>query len=294
LSSQPDRIQTAAWGDDLSRALPLIEGEARRPNLLRRWSGENVVIEQPPLDHHLVVLHLGGPKRVKRLGEGPSVAADVPCGAVTVIPSGAQYRWVTDGPIDFVHFYVDPARFNQALAKTFDRDHSQISLAETVGVVDELMASLIRTMVQEMGAAGAAGSSYFDRLYDTALAHLAFQHSSLAQTSGPARHSLSPFRLKRVLEFIEANVTEGFELSQLAETADCSRFHFSRAFHSAMGEPPMAYALRRRIEASKRMLRSESCVGDVASRMGFASQSHFTVAFRKITGVTPSAYRSHL
>ena len=62
-----------------------------------------------------------------------------------------------------------------------------------------------------------------------------------------------------------------------------------------MGEPPLAYVGRRRLETAKRLLRnSEIAVGEVARRSGFASPSHFSDSFRRHTGMAPSQFRRQL
>lgn len=286
------RASSEAWGDRLSSDLQLQEAAGRRPSLVRSWKGENVVIDHPPLDHHLVVLHLGGNKRVIRQGEGPPITADVPMGAVTIIPSGAQYRWVTAGPIDFVHFYVDPVQFNHALATTFDRDHTQVALTEAVGVEDGTLASLIRSMAAEVGKSAPGGFAYIDRMAQAAYAQLAFHHSSLKQVTAPSRHALAPARLRRILLHIEDSLASPPDLAALAGIAGLSRFHFSRAFQRATGESPMAFVNRRRVEAAKRRLAATNLpIQSVAAEMGFASASHFSASFRRVTGQTPRQFR---
>lgn len=58
------------------------------------------------------------------------------------------------------------------------------------------------------------------------------------------------------------------------------------------GVPPHRYIGEQRIHRAKELLLDGSrSITDVALDLGFASHSHFTDAFRKITGVTPSRYR---
>ena len=127
------------------------------------------------------------------------------------------------------------------------------------------------------------------------LANLVTKHSSCGEVVAPARHALAPVRLRRVLDHVEAAIGGAITLGDLAAVAGLSRFHFSRAFHNAMGEPPLAYVGRRRLETAKRLLRSsEAAVGEVARRSGFASASHFSDSFRRHTGMAPSQFRRQL
>lgn len=62
---------------------------------------------------------------------------------------------------------------------------------------------------------------------------------------------LSSPRLRRVLRYIEANMTHPMRLSELAGAAALSPYHFARAFRAATGVPPMRYVWQRRVERAK-------------------------------------------
>ena len=290
----------AATPDLWAAALPqprVLSSEASgwRAGLVRRWTGGQAHISQPPIDHHYVVLHLGGPKRVTRAGAGRTVHAQVTPGALTLVPAGTRYEWVTEGVIDFAHLYVHPSRLNNLIAAKFDRDPSTVTLDEAVGFEDPLLSRVMLEMLDHVGAGGLGANGYLDALFEAALANLAHRHSSLGKAVRPARHALAPLRLRRVLEAVEARLSQPLALGELAQVAGLSRFHFSRAFHVAMGEPPLAYVARRRIEVAKRLLRaSDAPVAEVARRSGHASSSAFATAFRRGTGLSPSQFRRQL
>ena len=93
-------------------------------------------------------------------------------------------------------------------------------------------------------------------------------------------------RLKRVLEYIEANLASNIHLSQLAEKVGLSAFHFAKLFKQSTGASPHQYILQRRLERSKEMLRNpEMSLTEISLETGFADQSHFTNVFRRIVGV---------
>jgi hypothetical protein len=54
--------------------------------LLRYWSGTSPDMDQPPLDHHYIAQHLGGPKSVERRKDGAPVSTTVELGGITVVP----------------------------------------------------------------------------------------------------------------------------------------------------------------------------------------------------------------
>lgn len=252
-------------------------------------------MSQPPLDHHYLVLHLGGPKRVTRTGGGVSRTADVPVGAVTIVPAGTRYEWNTIGPIDFAHLYIHPSRLNHVIATVFDRDPTAVRLEDAVGLVDPMLTETLQAMLAEAERPAEGGRRFLEVLFDTAVATLVRRHSTAGEVTALSRHALAPVRLRRVLDHVERRLGAPLTLAELSEVAGLSRFHFSRAFAAAMGEPPLAYVGRRRLETAKRLLReTDRPVGAVGAAAGFGSPSRFAEAFRRRTGLTPSAWRRQL
>jgi len=67
---------------------------------------------------------------------------------------------------------------------------------------------------------------------------------------------------------------------------------FRRRFQAAFGEPPHRWLAHRRIARARRLLQeSRLSLSEAALDLGFASQAHFTEAFRRAVGVTPGRYR---
>lgn len=103
---------------------------------------------------------------------------------------------------------------------------------------------------------------------------------------------LSAQRLQRVLAHIEEHLGERVTVGHLAAVAHISAFHFARMFKRTTGMPPHAYMTRRRIDRAKELLaRSELALVEVAARVGFQTQAHFTVVFRRHVGRTPRVFR---
>lgn len=56
----------------------------------------------------------------------------------------------------------------------------------------------------------------------------------------------------------------------------------------------LAESIQTRIETAKRRLASPESIKEIAASMGFSSQSTFTYAFRRTTGVTPNQFRTRI
>jgi AraC-like DNA-binding protein len=91
----------------------------------------------------------------------------------------------------------------------------------------------------------------------------------------------------------EFTATDQFlPLTTLAARLRCSPNHLKNAFRRATGLPPAEHHRRQRIARAWRELhRGGRSVTDIAYAYGFPSSQHFATAFKRVTGLTPSAAR---
>ncbi len=105
------------------------------------------------------------------------------------------------------------------------------------------------------------------------------------------RGGLAGGDLRRVRAYIDDHLGERISLEELARQAGVSRFHFARQFRLSTGESPMGYVRRVRVEHSKSILQARgSSIAEVAARLGFSDQSHFTRIFGRLVGVSPGNF----
>lgn len=100
-------------------------------------------------------------------------------------------------------------------------------------------------------------------------------------------------RFQPVLNFIHENLTHRMYAPQLAKVAHLEPSYFSRVFRQHFGVPPVRYILQRRIQkAQQLLLQTDEPVGAIAVQVGILDIFHFSATFRRITGMSPTAYRS--
>jgi AraC-like DNA-binding protein len=96
-------------------------------------------------------------------------------------------------------------------------------------------------------------------------------------------------RIERARTYIHDQEDRALSLDEIASQAALSRFHLSRSFAEVHGLPPLAYHRRLRLDGAARLLRDGSASPtELAERLGYASLSAFTRAFRQAFGVPPS------
>jgi len=103
----------------------------------------------------------------------------------------------------------------------------------------------------------------------------------------PERHLL------RAKDIVDARFHEPLDVPALARAAYLSPAHFSREFRRAFGETPHQYLLTRRLERAAAMLRNtDRSVADICLIVGLRSVGSFTTSFRRVYGISPTAYRA--
>src|SRR5262245_49203974 len=94
------------------------------------------------------------------------------------------------------------------------------------------------------------------------------------------------------LELIHDDPGAPWDLSSLARSAHLSPKHFARCFREEVGMPPMAYLQAVRLSRARSALATTGeAVTKVAAGHGFADGAHFTRAFKRQYGSTPSTFR---
>lgn len=118
----------------------------------------------------------------------------------------------------------------------------------------------------------------------------------LNEGSSVSRRAPTPRDERRVaaaLRRIEAQHGARLSVEELAAEAAVSPFHFLRIFEQVVGVTPGRYMLHTRLHhAAVRLRRSNDTIAAVALDCGFEDLSTFNRQFRRVTGLTPGAYRA--
>lgn len=104
------------------------------------------------------------------------------------------------------------------------------------------------------------------------------------------RHSDEPIRAAQLWLSKNAAVAEPIDKA-MAESGLPSR-SFQRRFRKATGHTPLDYVQRLRVESAKNLLEcSDASVEDITCQVGYEDVTYFRRLFRRVTGLTPAAYR---
>jgi AraC family transcriptional regulator len=212
---------------------------------------------------------------------------------LTFVPAGHKYHdWQEPSILTRVaYFYFDPA----ALAIDPELGSADMSLAPRLFFEDR---ALLHTALKLTTLLESGGSDH--RLYAEALGAV-LAHELLRLNVGkacaepPVRGGLAAWQQRTIAAYVEDNLAEPITLATLARLARLSPYYFCRAFKQSFGITPHRYHTRRRIEHAKTLLGSHApSVTDIGFTVGFSQTSSFTAAFRKATGLTPTAFHRSL
>src|SRR5262249_52620767 len=91
---------------------------------------------------------------------------------------------------------------------------------------------------------------------------------------------------------MHARPAHGWTIDDLAREAGTSRSVLAERFTKLTGIPPMHYLAKWRMQIASELLRNgQANLASIAAHVGYESEASFSRAFKKVIGVTPSAWR---
>ena len=99
--------------------------------------------------------------------------------------------------------------------------------------------------------------------------------------------------IQQAQAYIESRLDEKISVEDLSSRFAVGRRNFDRRFIKATGNTPLEYSQRVKIESAKKAFEtSRKTVNEVMYEVGYSDIKAFREVFRKITGMSPLAYRS--
>ena len=212
-------------------------------------------------------------------------------GTVHVTEPAVAVRCLFRGPYDVLHLHV-PNAFIAECARDMPGRQVPVICSKGVAGKDLVIDSLGRALLEANRVGGSFGQIYADCISIAIVTRLLAAANGAAAFERPKVGELARWRLKRALEYVEAQLDKPVSLADVASSAGLTRMHFAAQFRAATGLRPHEYLLRRRIERAQQMLLGTGMsLVDVALSVGFQTQAHFTSVFKRFTGQPPRAWR---
>jgi AraC family transcriptional regulator len=230
---------------------------------------------------------------VRRTESGVRQDAAPKTGAIWLSPAGVGKEIVITAPIpQTMHLYLPTALFDR-LKDDFNLPVAPAySIHHAVGIGDEVIDQIGRSILSELEDETSTSRMYVETASLALGARLLRKYSGTTEYADNASYYIDHSRMRRVLDYISANIAGEITLETLAGIAGYSAFHFARKFTLAMGISPRRYISQRRLEnAMAELAVGKTSLAEIALNAQFSSQASFTRAFRRATGMTPKDYQ---
>ena len=257
----------------------------------RTHAGPNTINYTAPA-HFALVLFTAQPERQVALNSSRKQVGLAPVGALEIIPQGSEIfsRWEAEKQSLLVAFEGD--RLQRLAGVEFDNDSFDLR-PPPLGSMDREAHDLAKRMRQELERPGLAHPDCLDALTTLFGIHLLRNYSTLqTRASRQFNGGLSPAAWRRVNDFIQANLSRKLSLEKMAEVAQLSPSHFSRAFHKTAGQSPHQFVISSRLVQAKALIMgTNDPLDEIARASGFSSHSHMTTLMNRSWHVTPAELR---
>jgi AraC-like DNA-binding protein len=157
---------------------------------------------------------------------------------------------------------------------------------------DETIRWAIARIAKELRLRRPGSASLIEHLSHVLLIELMRRHLEDGQQgqAGWTAALADPF-IHRALAAIHKDLAQPWTVATLARRAGLSRTAFAVRFARLVGQTPMSYlTFWRMLWAARRLDRDRATVAQAATEVGYASESAFTVAFKRTLGKTPRRF----
>ena len=238
---------------------------------------------------HLLVLYEEGSRR-----RGETSIRGLPASTLrafskklTFVPAGFCFReWQeTDTLIRITYLYLDPTKLDEFTDAS--ANHVPRLLFEDA-VLWETAAKLKSAIENNQEKS----NTYLEAIANVLAHELSGTRAGSDQTSHANRGGLAGWQMRAVANYIEEHLDQQVSLPKLARLVRLSPYHFCRAFKQSFNTSPHRYHVQRRVEQAKVLLSNQRIsITEVGLSVGYPYPGSFSIAFRKITGQTPSEFR---
>jgi AraC-like DNA-binding protein len=296
-----------------------MDAEFTEPWCIGEPAGVEVCVEHLPHAQHVVIYHLVTGGRCEVLVPGQA-ARSAMAGDLIVIPGGEAHSLGSDlsrrpepgGPL-VVRRGPDevpqvrhggggaPTRmvcgYLACRSSLFDTVLAALPRVMVVnmreGPTAQWLTSSIRFSIAESAAPRAGAATVLAKLSELMFVEAIRRHiESLPEDQTGWLAGLRDRFVGKTLALIHSKPAHGWTVEDLAREVGLSRSALAERFSGLVGQPPMQYLARWRLQLAGDLLRSgRRTVAEIAGEVGYDSEAAFSRAFKRELGLSPAAWR---
>ena len=218
--------------------------------------------------------------------------------ATTKTPGTTFFYDLRSNPVAEIYSSFDNVRFYISQASLDELAFDQ-GIRRTAGLVsphlssrDRVMYGLANALLDHVERANEHSALFIDHIALAFHAHVMRAYGHVAVPDDFTSGGLSPWQLRRVLDFLSAHLSDDPTVAELARECGLSSGYFTRAFRQTTGVTPHQWLIRKRVERARQLLLGNGLeLADIALVCGFVDQSHFNRVFAKLEGDSPGRWR---
>ncbi len=202
-------------------------------------------------------------------------------------------RSIQRKPSDGIRIYLPQTLFVECYEIAHRREpRDQIVVSDPRIIRDQMLERMIQMILLSNKEGGRFVPTFVEGISAAIATRLLQLDSMLSTATVQNQEPLAKWRLKRALEYIEENISRPIYLAELGNVAGLSSMRFSTQFRASTNYSPHEFILRRKIVRAQQLLADPRMkLADVALSLGFHSQGHLSLVFRKFVGETPGRWR---
>ncbi|NEQ66650.1 MAG: helix-turn-helix transcriptional regulator [Symploca sp. SIO2D2] len=245
-------------------------------------------------DEHTLGLFLSPrPFRFSHQQENHTAAGFYSKGDLLITPADTPLLTHADGNVEIVQIRLKDDFVRTVAEEALAHNGDCLELLPTFQTRAPQIESIIIMLLTELQQEWCGNQLYIDSLANVLAINLLRNHTTTQPQIPLYKGGLPQRQLLKVLDYIDAHLSQEVTLGDLAQQVDMSQFHFGRLFKQSLGISPYQYLLEQRIERAKQLLKqTDQPIVNIALDCGFSSHSHLNRKFRQLTGMTPKAYRT--
>jgi AraC family transcriptional regulator len=237
----------------------------------------------------VVLVQQGSPVTVE-YKDGPDfVPRRILPGHVSLRPSRACTAARCQQPAELLLMALEPGFLSRVCQEA--ESVNGLDLTLQFGIEDRFVEGVCLALRDEVRQGGKSGQLYSESLASGLALHLATRYTRQGARFFNNKDRLPSRKVRLAMEYIQERLSQDMALKDIAASVHLSPFHFARLFKRATGLSPHQYVIRQRVERARQLLlRDGAPLATIAEQVGFYDQSHLTLHFKRVCGLTPKAF----
>lgn len=228
-----------------------------------------------------------------------------------------------NGELLFAEDMTKKSNTSEKISEIRERIFNRLRIGDSVGVqflaelfcseqsengteMDRIKSNVFELLVNIRNITREINPSYENPSFDSAFSLLAgtqnieviqdFLSNCLVECAtaiGDVREQRENPLVKKIIEYIDQNMSRNYSLEDVAASVGVSPFYMSKLFKEEMGETFINYVTDRRLDRTKKLLlETDLSIKEIAGQTGYSDQNYFSRQFKNKFGISPTDFRN--